>query len=134
MQVRLEKEDRAGPYGRDGSQRLVAKIREEKTERANGMYTSLITLLSCHQLFSLGTVGRLFPACTHLLKLNSLIWISPSWQSEIDKVKKRREERALEKAQHEEEMVSIMLCEASHWHLLISKLLHCDGVVVSYCM
>jgi hypothetical protein len=27
-------------------------------------------------------------------------------QAEIEKVKKRREERALEKAQHEEEMVS----------------------------
>ena len=29
-------------------------------------------------------------------------------QAEIEKVKKRREERALEKAQHEEEMVSLI--------------------------
>lgn len=29
-------------------------------------------------------------------------------QAEIEKVKKRREERALEKAQHEEEMVSLL--------------------------
>lgn len=33
-------------------------------------------------------------------------------QAEIEKVKKRREERALEKAQHEEEMVSTLICEA----------------------
>lgn len=34
-------------------------------------------------------------------------------QAEIEKVKKRREERALEKAQHEEEMVSpsfLLIC------------------------
>lgn len=31
-------------------------------------------------------------------------------QAEIEKVKKRREERAIEKAQHEEEMVSLVLC------------------------
>lgn len=30
-------------------------------------------------------------------------------QAEIEKVKKRREERAIEKAQHEEEMVSLVL-------------------------
>jgi hypothetical protein len=29
-------------------------------------------------------------------------------QAEIEKVKKRREERAIEKAQHEEEMVSVV--------------------------
>lgn len=32
-------------------------------------------------------------------------------QAEIEKVKKRREERALEKAQHEEEMVSLLLMQ-----------------------
>lgn len=31
-------------------------------------------------------------------------------QAEIEKVKKRREERAIEKARHEEEMVSLLIC------------------------
>ena len=49
----------------------------------------------------LGTsIACLIPSCSSL-------------QDEIEKVKKRREERALEKAQHEEEMVR----EAS-WHLV----------------
>lgn len=30
-------------------------------------------------------------------------------QAEIEKVKKRREERAIEKARHEEEMVSLLI-------------------------
>lgn len=34
-------------------------------------------------------------------------------QAEIEKVKKRREERAIEKARHEEEMVSLTLLLAN---------------------
>lgn len=94
---KIEKDLTNGLDPRELSLKAEKKRQKERMVRTDTVFFPFVTLVKvCSFNQSDGTMVLI------------IFFLGVSFQAEIDKVKKRREERAIEKAQHEEEMVSIL--------------------------